>query len=72
MMERIPSGDAMDFFRSGTTVVQMVDANLWFHSSGDLADTIHPHGLERATRAYAYILDQIDATASELMTNRNH
>ncbi len=67
MMERLPSGDAYDFFKAGTPVVQMLDSNSWFHSDGDLPDTVHAHGLERATRAYAYILEQIDATPSDEM-----
>ncbi len=64
VMERLPTGDAFDFFRSGTPVVQMLDANLWFHSDGDLPETIHANGLERATRAYAHILDRIDKTTT--------
>jgi hypothetical protein len=59
-IERRPTGDAFDFFLAGKTVVQIIDANLWFHSSGDRIDTMHPNGLERATRLYAYVLDQID------------
>lgn len=60
MMERRPNGDAFDFFRDGKIVVQILDANLWFHSSGDRLETIHSNGLERATRLYAFLLDNID------------
>ena len=60
MVARRPTGDAFDFFRAGTPVVQILDANIWFHSSGDLIDSIHPNGLERATRLYAFVLNQID------------
>jgi hypothetical protein len=60
MVARRPTGDAYDFFRAGTPVVQLLDANLWFHSSGDQIDSIHPNGLERATRLYAFVLDGID------------
>ena len=60
MVGRRPTGDAYDFFLAGTPVVQILDANLWFHSSGDRSDTIHANGLERATRLYAYVLDHID------------
>jgi Zn-dependent M28 family amino/carboxypeptidase len=65
MQERRPNGDAFDFFLAGLTVVQILDANLWFHSSGDRPDTIHPHGLERAVRQYADVLDQVDKADSE-------
>ncbi len=60
MIGRRPTGDAFDFFRAGRLVVQILDANLWFHSDGDRLDTISPRGLERATRAYADVLDAID------------
>jgi len=60
MVERRPTGDAFDFYRAGTPVVQILDANLWFHSSGDRIDTIHPSGLERAIRLYAFALSRID------------
>ena len=60
---RQPTGDAFGFFLAGYTVAQILDANLWYHSSGDLPDVIHPAGLERATRLYAYVLDKIDASS---------
>jgi hypothetical protein len=60
MVERRPTGDAFDFYRAGIPVVQILDANLWFHSSGDRIDTIHSSGLERATRLYAFALSKID------------
>jgi hypothetical protein len=59
---RQPTGDAFGFFLAGYTVAQILDANLWYHSSGDLLDAIDPAGLERATRLYAYVLDKIDAS----------
>ena len=70
VMERLPTGDAFDFYRSGVPVVQMLDANLWFHADADVAETIHPHGLERATRAHAYLLERIDAMPSEALTRK--
>jgi hypothetical protein len=66
-VSRRPTGDAFDFFLARKTVVQILDANLWFHSSGDRADTIHPNGLERATRLYAFVLDHIDQTDSDAL-----
>jgi len=65
MMERRPNGDAFDFFRAGKIVVQILDANLWFHSSADRLETIHENGLERATRLYAYLLDNIDQVSRD-------
>ncbi len=66
-VNRRPTGDAFDFFRAGLPVVQIIDANLWFHSSGDRIETIDRDGLERAVRLYAEVLERIDqATAAEL------
>jgi hypothetical protein len=71
MMERRPNGDAFDFFRAGKIVVQILDANLWFHSSGDRLETIHKNGLERATRLYAYLVDHIDQVSRDELSQRN-
>ncbi len=60
---RQPTGDAFGFFLAGYTVAQILDANLWYHSTGDLPDAIHPNGLERATRLYADVLDKIDVSS---------
>ena len=59
---RRPNGDAFDFFRAGVPIAQLMDANLWFHSSGDSPDTIDPAGLQRTTRLYADVIHQIDAS----------
>jgi hypothetical protein len=61
-VNRRPNGDAYDFFLARVPVVQLLDANLWFHSSGDRLDTISPVGLERTTRLFADVLAGIDAT----------
>ena len=55
-----PTGDAFGFFRAGHEVVQILDANIWYHSDGDLPDSMYPSGLERATRLYAYVLNRLD------------
>ena len=68
MISRFPTGDAFDFFREGHVVVQLMDANLWFHSTGDRMDTISPGGLEGATRMYAFVLDRIDETDRQQLT----
>ena len=60
MVGNRPTGDAFGFYEAGYPVAQILDANLWYHSTGDRIDTIHPNGLERATRLYADVLDKID------------
>ena len=58
-------GDAGGFARAGMTVVQLIESNYWYHSSGDRADTILPQGLERTARAFAYFLDKVDTVTRE-------
>lgn len=65
-----PTGDAFGFYRAGYPVVQIIDTNLWYHSTGDGLDTIEPGGLERATKVYAEVLDRIDATPREALRER--
>ena len=62
---RVPTGDAFGFYKAGYPVAQILDANLWYHSTGDRLDAIHPEGLARATRLYAYVLDKIDASSRD-------
>ena len=69
MIARRPTGDAYDFFLDGKLVVQILDANLWFHSDGDQLDTISRQGLERTTRAYAFILEAIDQLPADTLAN---
>ncbi len=69
--DRRPTGDAFDLFRAGLPVVQIIDANFWFHSTEDRIETIAPSGLERATRLYADVLVAIDrASSAELGLGR--
>jgi len=69
-VSRRPNGDAIDFFRARVPVVQLMDANVWFHSSGDRLDTISPAGLERTTRLFADVLSRIDETSAEELGRR--
>ena len=57
---RPPSGDGYDFFKARQVVVQILDSNIWYHSSGDRLELLPAVGLERATRVYAEVLDGID------------
>ncbi len=70
-VSRRPNGDAIDFFRARVPVVQLMDANVWFHSSGDRLDTISPVGLERTTRLFADVLNRIDETSSAELDRRS-
>jgi hypothetical protein len=67
---RPPTGDAIEFFRAGNTVLQILDSNIWYHSDGDLVDTIPPAGLARATRIYAEVLNKIDQHSREELARK--
>lgn len=56
----VPSGDPMRFQRAGLTVINLIEAGVWYHSTGDLPETIPAAGLERTARAFAYFLDKVD------------
>jgi hypothetical protein len=45
--------------------MQILDANVWYHSDGDMIDTIPGVGVARATRAYAWVLDEIDRHSAD-------
>jgi hypothetical protein len=56
-------GDAGGFVRAGLPVVQLIESNYWYHTSGDTAATITASGLERTARAYALFLDRVDSSS---------
>lgn len=58
-ISRRPTGDAFHFVAAGQTVVQLIESNIWFHSTGDTPDSIMPQGLERTARAYAWFLSRV-------------
>jgi len=60
-ISRRPTGDAFRFVAAGQTVVQLLESNIWFHSTGDTSDSITPQGLERTARAYAWLLSRVAA-----------
>jgi hypothetical protein len=65
-----PTGDAFDLYRAGYVVVQILDANIWYHSTADRIDVIQAAGMERATRLYADVLDHIDRHGREELQER--
>lgn len=58
-------GDAGRFARNGTPVVQLIESNYWYHSSGDTPETLTPRGLERTARAFAHFLDAVDKVSRD-------
>jgi hypothetical protein len=53
-------GDVVGFMDTGVTAVGWIEANYFYHSELDGPDVITPQGLERITRAYAWIMDKVE------------
>jgi len=66
-VSRRATGAASALAAAGHTVIQCYEGGFWYHSSADRRDTIHPGGLERMTRFFAFILDKIDRTGTAEM-----
>ena len=53
-------GDVMPFQQRGYPVAQIIEVGTWYHTTGDVLAAVSPVGLERATRAFADFLHDID------------
>ena len=53
-------GDVWPFQRRGYRVAQIIEVSNWYHTTGDILAAVPPTGLERATRAFAEFLHEID------------
>ncbi len=61
------AGAALPFKAAGHHVAQIIDVNWWYHSTMDTPDTVSEVGLERAARAFADFLQEVDSiTVQEL------
>ena len=63
MINHFPGGDASNLLRGGVPVVNLLSAGFWYHSSGDVAETIPTDGLERTARMFASFLDRVDGAS---------
>jgi hypothetical protein len=54
-------GDVWPFQRRGFPVAQIIEVSNWYHTTADRLAVIPPAGLERATRALAGFLQEIDS-----------
>jgi len=60
-------GDVVGFMGTGVTAVGWIEANYFYHSELDGLHVVTPQGLERITRAYAWIMDEVERhTRAEL------
>lgn len=53
-------GDVVGFMGTGVTCAGWIEAMYFYHSELDSPDTVTPQGLERITRAYAWVMDQVE------------
>ena len=51
------------FAKAGGSVIQDVETNLWYHTSGDTADTISPEALQRAATFSRDFIDRMDRSS---------
>jgi hypothetical protein len=64
------AGDGLPFQAAGHHVAQIIDVNWWCHSTMDTPDTVSRVGLERAARAHADFLQDVDSmTLDELRSS---
>jgi hypothetical protein len=60
----VPHGDSAELGEIVPTV-SMLEAGLWYHSTGDRPEVIPSQGLERTARAFAYLLDKVDGASRD-------
>jgi hypothetical protein len=53
-------GDVVGFMGTGVTAVGWIESNYFYHSELDGLDVVTPQGLERITRAYAWIMGEVE------------
>jgi hypothetical protein len=51
--------------RTDLAVLNFIESNYWYHHTGDTVDAISPEGMERVARAFAHIIDRVDAAGRE-------
>jgi hypothetical protein len=53
-------GELNQIVAAGATGIQDVETSMWYHTSGDTAETVAPEALQRALLFYKDILDHAD------------
>jgi hypothetical protein len=46
-------------------VVNFIEGNYWYHTTADTVDAVSPEGMERAVRAFTYIIDRVGGASAE-------
>ncbi len=61
-------GDLGGYRALGAPMTQMIQSGTFYHSSGDVYESVPAEGLERAARFHAYFIEQVDRAAETLVT----
>jgi peptidase M28-like protein len=62
------SGDLGGYRTLGVPMTQMIQSGTFYHSSGDVYESVPAEGVERAARFHAYLIEQADQAAESLIT----
>jgi hypothetical protein len=62
------SGDLGGYRALGVPMTQMIQSGAFYHSSGDVYESVPVEGIERAARFHAFLIEQIDQAPEALVT----
>jgi hypothetical protein len=63
------SGDLGGYRSLGVPMTQMIQSGTFYHSSGDVYESVPAEGIERAARFHAWLIEQIDHAPESLITS---
>jgi len=61
------SGDLGGYRPLGVPMTQMIQSGTFYHSSGDVYEAVPAEGIERAARFHAFLIEQADKAAEQLI-----
>lgn len=63
------SGDLGGYRTLGVPMTQMIQSGTFYHSSGDVYESVPAEGIERAARFHAWLIEQLDKAPESLITS---
>jgi hypothetical protein len=61
-------GDLGGYRTLGVPMTQMIQSGTFYHSSGDVYESVPSEGLERAARFHAFLIEQLDRASERLVS----
>ena len=61
------SGDLGGYRPLNVPMTQMIQSGTFYHSSGDVSESVPAEGLERAARFHAFFIEQVDSAPEALI-----